>query len=141
MSLTITRSEPLATRLQDYAATSRRSADEAAATLLAVALPAPVVTDPDTEDVEAANDSLLRLVERIQATPPNPRNVFSEAELRARREGLMRYLEASIAAEDPNEPFDEQEWNRQWDAVEAEMKASDLAGHLKNERWFAEEFQ
>ena len=138
MSLTITLSEPLATRLQDYATTSRRSADEAAATLLAAALPAPVAPDLDSE---AANDSLLRLVERIQALPPNPRNVFSEEELNAKREGLMRYLSASIAAEDPNEPFDEQEWNRQWDAIEAEMKARDTANRLANERWFAEEFQ
>ncbi len=130
MSLTITLSEPLATRLQDYAATSRRSADEAAATLLAVALPAPVAPDLNAE---AADDSLLRLVERIQATPPNPRNVFSEAELRASREGMMRYLSASIAAEDPNEPFDEQEWNRQWDVVEAEMKATTVANRLAEE--------
>lgn len=138
MSLTITLSEPLATRLQDYAATSRRSADEAAATLLAVALPAPITPDLN---VEAANDSLLQLVKRIQATPPNPRNVFSEEELRAKREGLRQYLEASIAAEDPNEPFEQAEWDRQWDAVEAEMNARDLADHLKNERWFAEDFQ
>lgn len=124
MSLTITLPEPVATRLQDYAATSRRSADEAAATSLAIALPAPVVLDLAAE---AADDSLLRLVERIQATPPNPRNVFSEEELRARHEGLMQYLAASIAAEDPNEAFDEQEWNRQWDAIQAEMKARDRA--------------
>ena len=138
MSLTITLSEPLATRLQDYALTSRRSADEAAATLLAASLP--VVLVPDA-NVEAANDSLLRLVERIRALPPNPRNVFSEAELNAKREGLMRYLSASIAAEDPNEPFDEQEWDLQWDAIEAEMKARDTANRLANERWFTEEFQ
>ena len=131
MSLTITLSEPLATRLQDYAATSRRSADEAAATLLAVALPAPVAPD---FDMKAADDSLLRLVERIQATPPNPRNVFSEEDLRASSQRLMEYLAASIAAEDPNEPFDEQEWNRQWDAVEAEMKAVTIANRLAEER-------
>jgi hypothetical protein len=138
MSLTITLPEPLATRLQDYAATSQRSADEVAATLLAEALPPPIVLDLAAG---ATEDSLLRLVERIQATPPNPRNVFSEEELRAKRAGLRRYLEASVAAEDPNEQFDEQEWNRQWDAVEADMKARDLADQLANERWFAEEFK
>ena len=138
MSLTITLPEPVATRLRDYAATSRRSMDEAATTLLAAALP--VALAPDA-NVEAANDSLLRLVERIRALPPNPRNVFSEEELNAKREGLMRYHSTSIAAEDPNEPFDEQEWNRQWDAIEAEMKARDVANRLANERWFTEEFQ
>ncbi len=130
MSLTITLPEPLAARLQDYALTSRRSADEAAATLLAVALPVPLA--PDAK-VETADDSLLRLVERIQASPPNPRNQFSEADLRASSERLMAYLAASIAAEDPNEPFDEQEWNRQWDAVEAEMKAITIANRLAEE--------
>lgn len=131
MSLTITLPEPVATRLQDYAATSRRSADEAAATLLDIALPAPVVPDLAAE---AADDSLLRLVERIQATPPNPRNVYSEEDLRASSQRLMAYLAASIASEDPNEPFDEQEWNRQWDAVEAEMKAITIANRLAEER-------
>jgi hypothetical protein len=131
MSLTITLPEPVATRLQDYAATSRRSADEAAATLLTIALPVPVAPAPSAE---AADDSLLQLVERIQATPPNPRNVFSEEELRASSQRLMAYLAAGIAAEDPNEPFDEQEWNRQWDAVEAEMKGITIANRLAEER-------
>lgn len=131
MSLTITLPEPVATRLQDYAATARHSADEAAATLLTIALPATIAPAPS---VETADDSLLRLVERIQARPPNPRNVFSEEDLRASRQGMMACLAASIAAEDPNEPFDEQEWNRQWDAVEAEMKAVTIANRLAEER-------
>ena len=46
----------------------------------------------------------------------------------------MAYLAAGIAAEDPNEPFDEQEWNRQWDAVEAEMKGITIANRLAEER-------
>jgi hypothetical protein len=47
---------------------------------------------------------------------------------------LGEYLAQSIAAEDPNEPFDQTEWDRQWDAVEAEMKARDRADDIAEGR-------
>jgi predicted transcriptional regulator len=131
MSLTITLPEPVATRLQHHAAIMHWTADEAATAILANALPSEEWFHATTETAEAdADDSLLRLTERIRALPPNPRNVWSEEEIKAKMEGLKNYLETSIASEDPNEPFDEVEWNRQWDAVEAEMKARDRANAM-----------
>lgn len=122
MSLTITFPEPLATRLQKHSTLLQRPVAEVASTLLEVAL-------PDT--ATAATDfpfTLEQVVVRIQATPPNP------AMIRPAKASLGEYLAQSIAAEDPYEPFDQAEWNRQWDAVEAEMKARDRADDLAEGR-------
>ena len=134
MSLTIILPEPVATQLQQHATIKHCSTDEAATKLIGEALGFETVPNL-ANGLSAAeiNEDLLKLIERIRATPPNPRNQFSEADLRASSDRLGKYLAASIAAEDPNEPFDVNEWERQWDAVEAEMKAITIANRLAEE--------
>jgi hypothetical protein len=60
------------------------------------------------------------VVAKIKSLPPNPEMI------RPAIGSLADYLAASIAAEDPNEEFDQEEWDRNWDAIEAEMKALEL---------------
>lgn len=61
--------------------------------------------------------ALEDLVARIKATPPNPNAI------RPATGSLAEYLSQSIAAESADEEFDEEEWQRNWDAIEREMKA------------------
>lgn len=111
MAITITLPDVLAAKLETEAQAQQRSAEEVAVELLDQALAA----EPEQSDYVPL--TLEEVVARIRATPPNPKMV------RPPSGSLGEYLAASIAAEDPNEPFDEAEWNRQWAAVEAEMKA------------------
>lgn len=67
---------------------------------------------------------LVALVERIKATPPNP------AAIRPATGSLAEALQN--APEDPN--FDLKTWTRQWDAIEAEMKAIDRADDIAEGR-------
>ncbi len=119
MEITITLPDFLATKLQAKARIQQRPAEEVAVELLDQALE------------NGADAELERLVARIRALPPNPANQF---DWEAAREGLAKYLAASIAAEDPNEKFDQEEWQRNWDAVEAEMKAVTRANNIAEGR-------
>ena len=60
---------------------------------------------------------MIALVERIKATPPNP------AAIRPATGALAEALRN--APEDPD--FDLETWTRQWDTIEAEIKAIDRA--------------
>lgn len=122
MEITLTLPDVLATKLQTEARAQRRSTEEVAVELLDQAL------DAESEPPDYIPPTLEEVVARIRATPPNPQMV------RLPNGSLGEYLAASIAAEDPNEPFDEAEWNRQWAAVEAEMKAITRANDLAEGR-------
>ena len=78
---------------------------------------------PDAETIR--NDpEMIALVERIKATPPNP------AAIHPATVSLAELLQN--APEDPD--FDLETWTRQWDAIEAEMKAIDRADDIAEGR-------
>jgi prevent-host-death family protein len=78
---------------------------------------------PDAETIR--NDpEMIALVERIKATPPNP------AAIHPATASLAELLQN--APEDPD--FDLETWTRQWDAIEAEMKAIDRADDIAEGR-------
>lgn len=122
MEITLSLPDVLAAKLQTKAQTQQRLAEEVAVELLDHAL------DAEPEPPDYVPPTLEEVVARIRATPPNPEMV------RPPNGSLGEYLAASIAAEDPNEPFDEAEWSRQWAAVEAEMKAMTRANDLAEGR-------
>jgi hypothetical protein len=74
---------------------------------------------------------LEEVVARIRATPPNLANQFDWEG--ARRE-LVEYLAGSVVVEDPDEKFDLEELQRNWVAVEAEMKAATRANNIAEGR-------
>jgi hypothetical protein len=63
--------------------------------------------------------SLEEVVDEIKRTPQNPANVHPTSGL------LAEHLANSPETPDPS--FDVANWNREWDKVEAEMKAMELA--------------
>lgn len=77
-------------------------------------------------DPEAIRDDpeMIALVEQIKTTPPNP------AAIRPATGSLVEALKN--APEDPD--FDLEAWTRQWDVVEAEMKAADRADDIAGGR-------
>jgi len=77
-------------------------------------------------DVEAirTDPELVALAERIQAAPPNP------AAIRPAAGSLAEALRN--APEDPD--FDLETWTRQWEAVEAGMKAMERADDIAEGR-------
>lgn len=78
---------------------------------------------PDAETIR--NDpEMIALVERIKATPPN------SAAIHPATASLAELLQN--APEDPD--FDLETWTRQWDAIEAEMKAIDRADDIAEGR-------
>ena len=78
---------------------------------------------PDAETIR--NDpEMIALVERIKATPPNP------AAIHPATASLAELLQN--APEDP--VFDLETWTRQWDVIEAEMKAIDRADDIAEGR-------
>lgn len=82
-------------------------------------------TAPQLDPETIRNDpELMALVERIKATPPNP------AAIRPASGSLAEALQN--APEDPD--FDLETWTRQWEAVEAEMKAIDRADDIAEGR-------
>lgn len=125
MTMTITLPEFLAARLQREAQARQRSAEELAVELLDEAL------EIKQEADGGFHITPEEVVAKIKALPPNPANQFEMKSLMA---GLADYLEKSIASEDPNEPFDQEEWQRQWDAIESEMKAVSRANSFAEGR-------
>jgi prevent-host-death family protein len=77
-------------------------------------------------DVEAIRNDpeLVALVEQIKATPPNPDAIHPATT------SLAELLQD--APEDAD--FDLETWTRQWNAIEAEMKASDRADDIAEGR-------
>lgn len=125
MTITITLPEFLATRLKNEAYAQRRSAEDLAIDLLDEALETKQQSDADF------NLTPEEVVARIKTLPPNPAN---QIVMQTSMSGMMKYLEKSIASEDPNEPFDQEEWQRQWDAFEAELKAVTRANDIAEGR-------
>lgn len=82
------------------------------------------VSEPDVEAIRNDPD-LIALVEKIRATPPNPKAVHPPTE------SLADLLQN--APHDPD--FDLETWTRQWDAIEAEMKARDRADDIAEGRF------
>ena len=78
---------------------------------------------PDAKTVRN-NPEMIALVERIKATLPNP------ATIRPATGSLAEALRN--APEDPN--FDLETWTRQWNSIEAEMKAIDQADDIAEGR-------
>lgn len=110
MGITLTLPETLSVKLERRAKLRRQSVEHIAFTILDESL--------DQSDTER---ELEALVARIKALPPNPNAI------RPATGSLAEYLAQSIASEDPNEEFDQEEWQRECDAMEAEMKAAERA--------------
>ncbi|MBP6823099.1 MAG: hypothetical protein KA368_16235 [Acidobacteria bacterium] len=121
MEITLSLPDVLAAKLKSKAQTRKRPAEEVAVELIDEALAV------GTNETEFFSQALDETIARIKSLPPNPANQFN---WEAKRKGLAEYLAASIAAKDPNEKFDEEEWQRNWGAVEAEMKAITRANDI-----------
>lgn len=113
MSLTITIPDDLAEHLQDKAQAQNRSVDEMILSLLEESLSEE--TFPTPEEVVA----------KIKATLPNPNC------LRSASGSLAQYLSMPVT---PDSNFDLEEWQRQWNVIETEMKAVDRANDLAEGR-------
>lgn len=115
MSLTITLPEPLTLALQNRAAQEHKSVVDLALKLLADALDA----DDDFPTLE-------EIVAQIKATPPDPTAIHPA-------QGSLADALASLPA-DPD--FDVVAWQREWNALEAEMKVRDRADAIREGRPF-----
>lgn len=122
MPVTLTIPDELAGRLQKSATAHSQSVEDYTFALLDEALS----TNHSAKGSDLPTPE--EVVARIKSRPPNPQMI------RPAVGSLGEYLAASIAAEDPNEEFDLAEWQRQWDAVEAEMKAVTRATDLMEGR-------
>lgn len=105
MALTITVPDFMEVRLRQEAGMQQRSVEEIALGLLGKALEQ-IGMGPTAQDVVA----------QIRGMPANPHNV------RPARSSLAVALRASHTAADDSD-FDQAQWDRDWAAVEAEMKA------------------
>ncbi len=115
MPVTITLPDELAASLQTRAEAQQLSLDKLVAGILTKAFAAEPEDDfPTLEEVVA----------EIKATPPNP------AAIRLATESLADLLENG--PEDPD--FDLETWAKQWNAIEAEMKARDRANDIAEGR-------
>jgi hypothetical protein len=101
MALTITLGDDLVGELEKFAKWQQLSVEQIAIGILTDAM------------AESETETLLEVVARIQALPPNP-SMFRPAV------GNL----ADVLRDGPDYPsFDLESCNRQWEAVEAEMKA------------------
>ena len=117
MALTLTIPDDLAEQLQQAAEEQQLSVEETVAQILRNALPhANYFPTPE------------QVVAKIKALPKNPLNPIPA------QGSLMEYLRNSPT--DPN--FDLDAWNREWKAVEAEMKAITSANDVAEGRGSAE---
>lgn len=117
MEITLSLPDVLATKLQTEARVQQRSTEEVAVELLDQALE------------NAAGAELDALIARIRALPPEPDLI------RQPTASLEEYLARSLAAEaEDDEPFDQEEWQRQWDVIQAEMKAVTRANNIAEGR-------
>jgi hypothetical protein len=126
MAITITLPDTLALRLQTEAQARNRPAEDFAVELLDRALA------PEANEGEYVPMTLDEIVAKIRSAPPNPANQF---DMEARMKGLEEYLKKSLAAEaEDDQEFDLDAWNREWDAVENEMKAVARANDIAEGR-------
>jgi hypothetical protein len=101
MAITITLADDLVAGLKDRAQRQRLSVEQLAIGILTQALEEPQSLTP------------LEVVERIQATPPDPSQIIPATS------NLGDALRTTSA--DP--PLDLEAWKQEWAAVEGEMKA------------------
>jgi plasmid stability protein len=115
MTLTITLPEPLTLALKQRAAQEHRPPVDLALKLLADAL-------EEEEDFP----TLEEIVAQIKATPPDPTAIHPA-------QGSLADALASL----PKDPdFDVVAWQREWNELEAEMKARDRADAIQEGRPF-----
>ncbi|MDP9312440.1 MAG: hypothetical protein M3R24_16410 [Chloroflexota bacterium] len=112
MTTTITVPDTLAIQLQQRAKVQQRSIEEVALDILRDAL------------TETALPSLDAVVANIKATAPNPRNI------RPAQGSLADVLRRAPK----NDAFDLDLWQKDWAAVEAEMRAVTQADDLAEGR-------
>jgi hypothetical protein len=123
MAITITLPDVLAAKLETEAQARNRPAEEIAVELLDQALAA------EPNEAEHFPLTLEEVVAKIRSLPPNP-NAY-----RPPTGSLADYLEKSLAAEtEDDEEFDLEAWEREWDAVEREMKAITRANDIAEGR-------
>lgn len=113
MALTITLPDELAEKLEQVAAEQQLSIDETVGLILREVL--------QSEDFFPTPE---QVVAKIKALPKNPQAIIPP------QGSLAEYLRNSPA--DPN--FDLEAWKREWAAVEAEMKAMELADAISEGR-------
>lgn len=113
MAVTITLTDEIETELQNKAEAQKRSVEDLVLEILGTAL-----------EAEAAFPLLEEVVAKIKATPPNPGSI------RPSRGSLAEALRSTS----PDSDFDLAKWNREWAAVEAEMKAITLADDIAEGR-------
>lgn len=114
MVLTITLPDELVEKLQGAAEEQQLSLEEITEIILRNAL-----------QIEHFFPTPEQVVAKIKALPKNP-NAIRRAE-----GSLVDYLRN--APDDPD--FDLETWTRQWEAVEAEMKAMERADAISEGRW------
>ena len=105
MELTLTLPRALAEKLTSRAKSQRQSVEELACTILDQSL-----------DQDENQRALEALVARIKALPPNPQAI------RLATISLADYKAQHPVSEAEDEEFDQEEWQRNWDAIEQEMK-------------------
>jgi plasmid stability protein len=115
MVLTITIPDDVAEQLRRKANEEQRSIEDVAAEMLDEALAAEYI--PPTPEEVVAKAKLL---------PRNPDAV------RPAEGSLLEYLRQTTPEADPE--FDLEAWTREWEAVEAEMKAITLANDIAEGR-------
>lgn len=93
-------------------------ADQQIRVLLLV--PEPAIVPSNGHDEDLGHGSLEDLVKQIKNTPVNLANI---------RPGDMKLLAERLAnpVAEPDHLFDAAEWNQQWDQLEAELEAAELA--------------
>lgn len=112
MATTITVPDTLAVRLQQQASVQHRSVEDVALDILRDAL------------IETSIPGVDAVIAKIKATAPNPRNIRPA-------QGVL----ADALRRTPNtEAFDLDQWNKEWAAVEAEMRAVEQANDLAEGR-------
>ncbi len=114
MSVTITLTDPLAEQLRIRAGRQHLRLEDFALDILKNALTPAMQDVPTPEDVVA----------KIQATPPNPKNIHSAT-------GSL--LEALRNAPDYPD-FDLKSWEKKWSDAEREMKAMTRANDIAEGR-------
>lgn len=123
MSITITLPDMLAAKLETEAMARNQSAEEVAVELLDHALAA------EPEETEHFPLTLEEVVAKIRSLPLDP------SLIRQPMGSLEEYLEKSLAKEaEENVEFDQEAWQRDWNAFEVELKAVSRANDIAEGR-------
>ena len=80
----------------------------------------------EAADTDLDLPTLEELVTKIKAMPPNPSAIHPA------KESLLEYL--TNLPDDPDPSFDAEEWDREWDKFEVELKAINHANDITEGR-------